>query len=548
MPGRNSTGLFEMTQPKRFSHSDYTVAWICALPQEITAASSALDTIHDRLLQSRTDNNTYLLGDISGHNIVICCLPAGIYGTTAAANAVSQIRSTFPGIHFGLLVGVGGGVPSSTNDVRLGDVVVSRPTRTLSGVIQYDIGKATAGGTFERVGALNRPPDITLTAVACLQALYSAGHGRISQIICDILHRNPYLKPKYSRPGHEDDRLFETTYEHTYSNDRTCSSCDGDKLVNRTRRSSNEPQIHYGLIASGNVIIKDALTRDRLARSLGNICFEMEAAGVMNVIPTLVIRGICDYSDSHKNDTWHGYAAIAAAAYAKEVLSIIPLREKATKTYEAIIPGRGLGGNQILRRPPPSQNQFIGEAKIAEYYELLGGRLFIEITETKNTDITGNHTKNRLKKRTMTFLPPSWLSNTMLRIDAKDNLQSFDVKPALTWSIQPMSINQNPRLLEALSWCDIRQLKDLFLANQARPTDMIFDNITEQPITLLEVSIPNFSCIDSSNDNRTGDPPGVHLLHYSLFIKTLEAQTHLSALTRSRTATIVSSPIGHPSI
>jgi hypothetical protein len=44
----------------------------------------------------------------------------------------------------------------------------------------------------------------------------------------------------------------------------------------------------------------------------------------MNNFPCLVIRGICDYSDSHKNKTWQLYAALTAAAYAKELLSVIP--------------------------------------------------------------------------------------------------------------------------------------------------------------------------------------------------------------------------------
>lgn len=70
--------------------------------------------------------------------------------------------------------------------------------------------------------------------------------------------------------------------------------------------------------------MKDALTRDRLAAEKDVLCFEMEAAGLMNHFPCLVIRGICDYSDSHKNKKWQGYAAMAAAAYSKDLLSRIP--------------------------------------------------------------------------------------------------------------------------------------------------------------------------------------------------------------------------------
>ncbi|OSS48405.1 hypothetical protein B5807_07871 [Epicoccum nigrum] len=92
--------------------------------------------------------------------------------------------------------------------------------------------------------------------------------------------------------------------------------------------------VHYGTIASGNQVMKDAFERDRANAQLGGVlCFEMEAAGLMNTFPCLVIRGICDYSDSHKNDKWQPYAAGIAAAYAKEVLSVVkPVELAGTQT------------------------------------------------------------------------------------------------------------------------------------------------------------------------------------------------------------------------
>jgi nucleoside phosphorylase len=82
------------------------------------------------------------------------------------------------------------------------------------------------------------------------------------------------------------------------------------------------PEIHYGLIASGNQVMRDAKIRDNLGKKYKDkvLCFEMEAAGVMNTIPCLVIRGICDYADSHKNDVWQEYASATAAAYARLLL------------------------------------------------------------------------------------------------------------------------------------------------------------------------------------------------------------------------------------
>ena len=80
--------------------------------------------------------------------------------------------------------------------------------------------------------------------------------------------------------------------------------------------------VHYGLIASGNQVIKDATFRDTLNKDLGGhvLCVEMEAAGLMDNFPCIVIRGICDYGDSHKNKDWQEQAAAVAAAFAKELL------------------------------------------------------------------------------------------------------------------------------------------------------------------------------------------------------------------------------------
>jgi nucleoside phosphorylase len=86
----------------------------------------------------------------------------------------------------------------------------------------------------------------------------------------------------------------------------------------------DDPMIHYGLIASRNQLMNDAVVRDTLVREKDMLCFEMEAASLMNHFPCLVIHGICDYSDTHKNDVWQGYAAMVAAAYAKDLLKRMP--------------------------------------------------------------------------------------------------------------------------------------------------------------------------------------------------------------------------------
>ena len=82
------------------------------------------------------------------------------------------------------------------------------------------------------------------------------------------------------------------------------------------------PRIHYGTIGSSNLVFKDGITRERLRGDLHILCVEMEAAGLMDDFHCLVIRGICEYADSHKNKQWQPYATATTAAYAKELLSI----------------------------------------------------------------------------------------------------------------------------------------------------------------------------------------------------------------------------------
>ncbi|KAL2817096.1 WD40-repeat-containing domain protein [Aspergillus granulosus] len=302
---------------------DYTVAWICALPLEAAAARVMLDKTH-RLPRGVADLNAYVLGELHGHNIVIAHLPAGVYGTVSAATVVSRMRLTFPQLQFGLMVGIGGGAPSKNNDIRLGDVVVSKPGPKHSGVIQYKYGKAVEGGQFEPTGTLNKPPQMLLMHMSQLEAKHMIhGEDTVPKIVRDVLEHNPNMKQQFSPPNRSD-LLFHSSYCHANVED-DCEECDKGQLIQRPFRDAQTPYIHYGLIASGDQVLKDAKKRDSLARQHGILCFEMEAAGIMDTLSTLVIRGICDYCDSHKNKKWQGYAALTAAAYARVLLSGLPV-------------------------------------------------------------------------------------------------------------------------------------------------------------------------------------------------------------------------------
>ncbi|RAO69914.1 uncharacterized protein BHQ10_005926 [Talaromyces amestolkiae] len=321
--------------------SEYTVGWICALPLEMAAAKAMLDEIHPKLPQASNDQNSYCLGSINGHNIAIACLPSGVHGTTSAATVASSMLHTFPSIRFGLMVGIGGGVPgrySDKNDpIRLGDIVVSKPTNSSGGVLQYDLGKSMGNGLFQRTGSLNKPPQVLLTAVSELQADHLMGLTQIPTFLSQIAQKYPSMK-SFSFPGQAFDELFDADYEHV-STGSACQNCDKQRLVAQPQRKTTEPRVHYGIIASGNQLIRNAKMRDILAQEdPGILCFEMEAAGLMDQFPCLVIRGISDYTDSHKSDVWQPYAASVAAAYAKELLSVISARQiwKATPAQETI--------------------------------------------------------------------------------------------------------------------------------------------------------------------------------------------------------------------
>lgn len=316
----NNSERDEMANRKTLSHHEYTVGWICAIDTELVAAMAMLDERHNSLTNHLRDSNIYVLGQIGEHNIVITCLPER--GTVKAAEVATMMLSSFPLIRFGLMVGIGGAIPNQSIDIRLGDIVISRPEGTDPGVIQYDTGKEIQGKSFQRKGILTKPPVLLLNAAKYLESEY----GLEKQLVKDL--NNGFMKwfPDWASerlyPGAEFDNLFAAEYGHISGS--TCDTCDKSKMVVRNQRKNIYPFIHYGNIASGNKVIKDAKVRDELGRNENVICFEMEAAGLMDSLRCLVIRGISDYSDTHKNDRWQPYAAGVAAAYAKRLLYILP--------------------------------------------------------------------------------------------------------------------------------------------------------------------------------------------------------------------------------
>lgn len=301
------------------SNEDYTVGWICALPIEFVAAQAFLDQVHEPAAHVGTkDNNSYALGCMGKHSVVICVPALGEYGSSSASRLVRDMIHAFPSIRAALLVGIGGAAPSSNHDIRLGDIIVGES------VLQLDFGKTNQD---QILSVIDPAPDIFREAIGALRAEHEVERHDMQQSIDAILAVNDRLREIFSRPDAETDRLHKSDVIHPAREISCAESCGVDEtsLILRASRNdeADDPTIHYGLIASSNQVLKDAKHRDWLANEHNILCFEMEAAGLMSHFPCLLIRGICDYADSHKNKQWQGYAAMTAAAYAKKLLDHI---------------------------------------------------------------------------------------------------------------------------------------------------------------------------------------------------------------------------------
>lgn len=179
-------------------------------------------------------------------------------------------------------------------------------------------------------GYLNRPPNVLLTALTKLLSRNELEGSSVPRYVADMRKKYPRKSQDWLYQGVENDQLYVESFRHAdiqrSCTDIKCAESEG-RVVSRKPRSSTDPVIHCGLIASGNQVMRDSVTREKLRKKHGVLCFEMEAAGLNNNFPCLVVRGICDYSDSHKHKGWQPYAAVVSAAFTKELLEVIPVAQ-----------------------------------------------------------------------------------------------------------------------------------------------------------------------------------------------------------------------------
>lgn len=354
-----------LTRPN--ARSDFQVAIICALRLEFDAVCLLIDQLWDedgdQYGKVDGDPNIYTTGRMGKCNVVLVLLPN--MGKASAASAAASLRSSYPRVSLALLVGICGAVPFAgpeRDPIFLGDVIISNL------VVQYDLGRALPD-RFDRKDtahdSLGRPNKIIRNLLLKLGTDMDREHvQKRAGDFLKALQTKSEEKAKrkrrgrhtsYKYPGAANDLLFEAWYRHKHapgSGCRTCEGCHSNSdpaceeslalsckelecdmryLIRRDHweSASNEHDadadseavfFSIGAIGSGDSVIRSGEHRDQIAKQAKVVAFEMEGAGVWDEVPCIVIKGVCDYADSHKNKGWQNYAAATAASVAKAVM------------------------------------------------------------------------------------------------------------------------------------------------------------------------------------------------------------------------------------
>lgn len=304
--------------------------------------------------KANRDTNSYTIGRVDQHHVVLVYMPR--IGKVLAASVAANLRSSFPRIRLGLLVGIYGGIPFTNGGKReiiLGDIVISTQ------IVQTDFRRQYTDTLVRKdtlQDSLRRPSPEIQGFLLTLQgkAAQTELEEQIQTNLVTILDTEGFERSK--SPIVHEDKLFEETYRHKHQDASVCTicgrcvnpkdsvcvkaldllcaelRCDASRLVPRARiqkiieqgssASLCHPVVHFGGVASRDQVMKSTQHRDRIAKQENVIAFEMEGAGLWETIPTIVIKGVCDYTDSHKNKEWQPYTAATAAACAKGMLKI----------------------------------------------------------------------------------------------------------------------------------------------------------------------------------------------------------------------------------
>ncbi|KAL6695168.1 nucleoside phosphorylase domain-containing protein [Trichoderma pleuroticola] len=343
--------------PRPTSRDDFEIAIVCALPLEYDAVCILIDEFWDeegdQYGKVMRDPNIYTTGRMGNHNIVLVLLPD--MGKVGAASAAASLRLSFPELKLLLLTGICGGVPRSgtAKELVLGDVVLS------TSVFQYDFGRRHGDKFVPKdtsTDSLGRPSkDIRSLLKICDTKRGRKQLEKQAAFYLEYIQNDPSAEhpmEQYLCPGAANDKLFEATYVHKHYGEPQClcktphETCDNSRklschklqcdetfLVERRRikhklqleqqgrsKEAQAPAIFLGSIGSGDTVMRSSEDRDRIAEEYDLIAFEMEGAGAWDELPCIVVKGICDYADSHKNKKWQHFAAATAASVMKALL------------------------------------------------------------------------------------------------------------------------------------------------------------------------------------------------------------------------------------
>lgn len=318
----------------------YTIAWVCPLPKDLPTVVAMLDQVHDPPRPSSKSTTAvelldqlygpsspicltdkYIVGSIGSFNIVITCFewPSEKFDALQGFHLAIEMFQKFPNLRIGLIVGIGSGVPSEKNDVRLGDVVVSLPRKDGIGTRSYYVENEGRRVVTRRWGSTIEPPSGLNMSISRLISSHHI-HDKIQSHLLGILERHPNLNTRFTRPKSGDDIL------HQPESERTEPLQSWRRVARQARQPHGIIKAHYGSIASAHPPIRSGQRRDALSQRLGGVsCFEKSPSRIIEGFTCVVVRGICDYADVHMTSEWEEYSAAVAAAFAKELITTLPI-------------------------------------------------------------------------------------------------------------------------------------------------------------------------------------------------------------------------------
>jgi nucleoside phosphorylase len=291
---------------------DVTIGIIAALPVEGAAMGALISDLEPVLIEG--DPNNYRVGYLDSaehgrpHRVVLTTMPQD--NTRNAAAVCTDLIRTFTGVRCVVMTGIAGGIPSPgrpERHVRLGDVVVA-----MEGIVDYGHVRVVDGAS-----RLRRFVDgISIEMIRAARELelreYENDRGQLWAQWLTPARELPMAV--FERPPRSTDRLYVGGKAATHP-DPAASGHTGDR-----------PKVHYGTVGCADVLLRDERRRDQLAAEYSIVAVEMEGSGiatgaVLHGVHWFMVRGIADYCENTgKNDRWHPYASMAAAAYVRAVL------------------------------------------------------------------------------------------------------------------------------------------------------------------------------------------------------------------------------------